>query len=379
MAQLMAWIQRLRVACRYFFHQGGWHLLTRPGIVYNYWLARRQARQHRVEVSYQPSHVEIELSNRCNLACVQCLRATGKIGEEGGMSLVTFQRVLEQFPCVVTVALNGFGEVFLNKEFLPIVRWINASRPWVRVVITTNGTFFTPRMVEELLSVRVARLDVSLDAASPQTYLAIRRAPQFDRIVEGVRLLLEERRRRGMHHPTVGFNFIILDKNLDEVPAMVQLAHDVGVDRITAIRGEFSPWGYSNQQLRPRHEVVAILDSAQRLADRLNVQILENILCQTDHVDDFLPGLRRFNGYCDSFWNNIRLDYQGNVMLCCFSPLASDFSYGSVLEKGWDAIWNGPIFLDARQKANAGTFVAKACATCRPVLPIARPDPDPMT
>ena len=154
---------------------------------------------------------------------------------------------------------------------------------------------------------------------------------------------------------------------------MVRLAHDVGVDRITAIRGEFSPWGYANEGLRPRSEVAAILYQAQQVADELGVEIEENILRHSSRLEEFLPGLKRANGYCHAFWNSVRLDYQGHIMLCCFSPVAADWSYGSVLDMGFERIWNGDIFRDVRQKANIGAYVTKACVTCRPVLPIRTP------
>lgn len=354
----------------YVLHEGGWRLAFRPATVLNYWRARRETAAQAVTVSYQPTHLEVELSNKCNLSCVQCLRANTDIGTEGGMTLETFQKVIAEFPHVVAVALNGFGEVFLNRQWLEIIRWLNAERPWVRVVITTNGSFLNEKIVDELLSVRIARFDVSLDAASSGSYLAVRRAPFFDKIIAGVRRYVTERNRRGLRTPVLGLAFVILDANVHELSAMVQLAHDLGVDRITTMRGEFAPWGYANRNPRPAAEVAQLMRDAQALADRLGVEILENILIHADEVEGYAPGLKRATGHCEAFWNSIRIDFQGKVMLCCNSPLEAEWSYGSVIETPFARIWNGEKFRAARETSRAGGYVTRLCEPCRPVLPV---------
>jgi MoaA/NifB/PqqE/SkfB family radical SAM enzyme len=59
----------------------------------------------------QPIGVEIELATRCNLACVQCLRSQGlKPYQLGDMWSETYKEVLAQFPYLLNLSLNGFGE-----------------------------------------------------------------------------------------------------------------------------------------------------------------------------------------------------------------------------------------------------------------------------
>jgi MoaA/NifB/PqqE/SkfB family radical SAM enzyme len=77
-------------------------------------------------------------------------------------------------------------------------------------------------------------LFVSIDAASRETYRAVRGADAFERVVAQVRDLDEQKRALGSPTPRLTLTFVAMRRNIDELPEFVRLARRLGVDRVIA-------------------------------------------------------------------------------------------------------------------------------------------------
>ena len=56
---------------------GTFNVLLRPGVLSNYLAFQKEMAAAPIIMTSTPPGVEIELTNRCNLACIQCLRSRG--------------------------------------------------------------------------------------------------------------------------------------------------------------------------------------------------------------------------------------------------------------------------------------------------------------
>jgi len=95
--------------------------------------------------------------------------------------------------------------------------------------IVTNGS----RMDEELAAVFAESFDwvrVSLNAATPETHYEIHRARDFQKVRDGLRLLVETRNRTKNSPLTVGTSFLLSDRNAAEVADAARFAKRAGVD-----------------------------------------------------------------------------------------------------------------------------------------------------
>lgn len=68
------------------------------------------------------------------------------------MRFEDYQRILAQFPRVLSVGLNGFGEPLLHLRFMEIVSYTRSVRPWANIVIYSNGMLLVNELVERILS-----------------------------------------------------------------------------------------------------------------------------------------------------------------------------------------------------------------------------------
>jgi hypothetical protein len=56
---------------------GAFNVLLRPGVISNYLAFQKEIAARPLVMTSMPPGMEIELTNRCNLACIQCLRSRG--------------------------------------------------------------------------------------------------------------------------------------------------------------------------------------------------------------------------------------------------------------------------------------------------------------
>jgi MoaA/NifB/PqqE/SkfB family radical SAM enzyme len=184
-----------------------------------------------------PSHVQLEVTTTCNLRCVHCGLNQPNY-EHRTLSWESFEKVLpflEQHR--PSVELSGHGESLVCSRFMRMFhRTIEAG---CRVSFFTNATLLTPEISDQLLEYAgpdgFHALTISLDAAEPKLFETIRRGASFDVFVGNVRALAAKKRERGLRHPKIAFNSVLMLLNLPQLPAMVELARELGGEEIVVV------------------------------------------------------------------------------------------------------------------------------------------------
>jgi AdoMet-dependent heme synthase len=118
------------------------------------------------ERSYRPMSAMIEITHRCHLACVHCYLEDNHAWHDKARELSTEEIVdiigqLRAAGCMF-LTITG-GEVFLRPDLLPILR--HARGLGFAVVLFTTGTLLTPAHIDELASLHLRRVELSLYSA----------------------------------------------------------------------------------------------------------------------------------------------------------------------------------------------------------------------
>ncbi|MCX7598202.1 MAG: radical SAM protein [Armatimonadetes bacterium] len=348
----------------------GWRLLLRPDVAYNWWLNRRELARKAVRVRSMPSKIEIEISNRCNLACLHCIRRRPDFHPRlGDMSCETFEAILRQFPRALTLTLTGFGEMLMHPQFLEIVATARRILPHANILGYTNGLLIGKRYsAEEIVRSGLGQIHFSLDAATPETYRKVRNSEEFDRLVGNIRDVLETRKRLGLRKPIVGVNFTIMNDNFQEAPEYVKLAVGLGVDYIARPALIMTAWGYHDGAARiTRQELIDVLRETRRVAEELRAPMpLTDYMSDPDgFFADYYENRRDAYKHCIFLWNHVQIDPFGNLKLCCAHPAASIYSWGNLLETPFRELWNSEALQAARRAMREGRLPAAPCAqTC---------------
>lgn len=101
------------------------------------------------------------------------------------------------------------------------------------LVLCTNASKLSREVAEGLVAAGLDRLNVSLNAGTPETYPAnhvTETAGDYLRVKENLRGIADVRSSRGSPAPHIRLSFVISAKNYFDVEAMVCVASEVGAD-----------------------------------------------------------------------------------------------------------------------------------------------------
>src|SRR3974377_693857 len=197
----------------------------------------------RAEVSVQdPVCLYLETTNRCNLLCTTCPRTYEELEPPADMSWDLFVSIVDQASGLARAVLHGVGEPMLVANLPRMVRYLKDRG--VYVLFNTNGTVLSERNGRALIDARLDELRVSLDASNRESFKAIRGRDYFGRITRNVRAFRELQEREGCTRPQVSVWLTGLKETVEELPAFVKVAAEIGVKEVYLQRlGVFSETG----------------------------------------------------------------------------------------------------------------------------------------
>ena len=235
-----------------------------------------------------PDVLTLEITTRCNLACVMCPH-----GLPNGMSIkrdapnFLVDQLLEQLDTLSEVHPTGVGEPLLADGFWRIVQALE-GRVSPNLIVHTNGMLLTARNVGRLVRAPISRVNVSVDAARPETYANIR-GSDMRKTIDGARRLafaLSNMNRNSGN--LVRISMVLMKQNIEECTEFVQLAKEIGAkavyfEHLTEVHDSANSWNvtrgdfefnYADSMLFGFAEYAdAHVLKAMDLADRIGIRI----------------------------------------------------------------------------------------------------------
>lgn len=186
-----------------------------------------------------PSEIQVEITNRCNLACPMCPHTFGRLPIED-MPPARFGRILDQVPFATDIILTGWGEPVMHADFLELIDLCLEKHPWARVRFTTNGYLLGEELSRAVIQRGVSRVAFSFDEV-PQTGLASASAADtVGHVPSRVALGNAERfcRLRKGTATRVHYQVAILPGNETDIRALIAHAAQAGADAVALMRLE---------------------------------------------------------------------------------------------------------------------------------------------
>ncbi|MHB9156183.1 MAG: radical SAM protein, partial [Endomicrobiales bacterium] len=173
-----------------------------------------------------PTYIQIEPSAECPLRCRMCAlpfrgdRPPG--GKAAFMAPEVFESIVDQCAGAQRLHLQGLGEPLAHPQFFSFVSY--AARKGIRVTINSSLALLDAQLAERCAAGGLSDIYVSVDAATRETYEAIRVNGRFEALLRNLELLNAARERRGSELPRVRLVAVMMKRNLHELPALVRLA-----------------------------------------------------------------------------------------------------------------------------------------------------------
>ena len=220
-----------------------------------------------------PACLAILLNTHCNAACFFCREADYKGTWVAAPEVLKLDTAIRH---ARVVDLTGWGEPFLYPPFEWVVQHILDINLSPRLIqVTTNGSLLSERW-GKLLSGRVNRIVVSLNAATPETYAGQMRYKNdrftFDRIMSNLRAFLpmltdEDRDRIDLHMVANADNF-------REIPSFIDVAADLKIPEVTIGHYISAQKQYVDKTLwNVKQDYNDALACAEERAKKLNVRL----------------------------------------------------------------------------------------------------------
>lgn len=318
-----------------------------------------------------PRVVIFEATNRCDVTCEFCLRHHFKDERPrlsfGEIDPGLVHRVLgEMRHTVEFVGLNGFGEPLLHSDFPGLVAAARAAAPGAEIGFHTNGVRLRPdRLMPAFLRHGVGSISVSVDAVDRESYCRLHRGrDHFDRIISQMRECLAMAARAG-NRPRFSMTYTVVPGNEAALVRFVQLAASLGIATAGPVHVVNEYWARDTYAAPPdfADRVRAALGAAETEARRLGVELLKP---DTDSRKPGSMGVDHITSHACAWPIKYAplIDWQGNVLLCCWRPSPDDYTLGNLRDRPLSSIWNGLAFRRLRRAMAAGRLPA-GCNDCR--------------
>jgi hypothetical protein len=226
-------------------------------------------------VPHSPQRLHLSYDWTCNLACPQWRRdfqvARGR--EQESMDRTYLPMILRAARDAEVVYLAGAGEVFASRHSRHLLSVLKREQfPRLKFWLLSNGQLLNERAFHELdLYGRVGEVQISVDAARPETYRVVRRGGDFQRLLSNLAFLDALRSSQGENF-RFELRFVVSSINFREMPEFVQLGRGFHVDSVlfTIVRnlGHVSPADFEKLNIanpgHPEHqEFLRVLESPE--------------------------------------------------------------------------------------------------------------------
>lgn len=298
----------------------------------NYWKYREMWAKAPVEkiVTPYPMHLDIEITNVCNLKCPMCARTLliekNQFGDPYFIDYKLFKKIIDQVAGkgVYALNLNADGETLLHKDLVKMVAYAK-KKGIIDIMFHTNATLLTANIAEGLIDAGLDKLIVSFDAPRKDLYEKIRIGANFEEVVENVKRFVEMRNAKGKILPMVRINMIIMKETLQYQEEMVKF-WEPHVDGMGFL-------GYVNFYDLDEDRHVKIMEFDNRFI-------------------------------CEKLWQRLSIQYDGTIKLCHMDE-KNLLRLGNINDDTIYDVWHSTIINKFRQMHQNGKIAEiELCSQC---------------
>ncbi|HVT03339.1 MAG TPA: radical SAM/SPASM domain-containing protein [Thermoanaerobaculia bacterium] len=305
-----------------------------------------------------PVHAELDLTDRCNVACYFCNQQDVRTKEFIGLPRIT--EILDQLVegGLKSVRLSGGGDPLFHKDIALVIDLLG-QRGIVIDNLTTNAVLLGPEIASRLVRDRAREVVISLNAVNPADYQRMMQVKPalFDRVVANARHLVSIRTEG---YPFVVCQFLLDRGNFASLVEMYELGVSLGADRIAVnpvmdiprerIDNEILLTLEDRELLRPLLEDVLRRDQERKLLqisfpypvwNQMLEEVRAKVNYETPNQFPTAPTFKEENGQCFFGWYSMTIRGNGDLYPCCLLMNPDYEPLGNLSEGRVEDHWKG--------------------------------------
>ena len=276
-----------------------------------------------LELSPCPTHIDIEITNACNLRCSMCERnlMTRKVGF---MDYDLFCGIIDQCAQfgIRSVKLNLWGESLLHKDLFRMIEY--AKKRGIFCQFNTNVTFLNRENIEKLLKSGLDRITFSIESIRKELYENTRTGAGFETMMENLEGFIGKK-------PPGKKPYITL------------------------------------QMIRMKRNHMYMQEFINRYKDRVDFISVTNVNAACGDPEILKESMIDYKKFpkvpCVELWLRLSVFWGGDVAVCC-QDYDGFLKIGSIKDKTLKELWNSKELNDLRQRHRNRDFSNLLCNTC---------------
>ncbi len=313
--------------------------------------------------NYGEYMIGLDASTRCNLECIFCLRTFLDHGAPEQINPEELAKLAAgSFDGCSGISLSLGAEPLLNTRFPELVDAL-CEYPYTRSTMTSNGTPLSAKLARLLVAKQYEEICVSIDGVKKETFESIRVGADFNQVIDNLKRLKAYKEEYNSPYPNLKFHFAMMRRNIEELPAFIDLAQDLDVSGIRLQYFMIPHESLTDECLWFEPEKSnRFLSEAIQKCEAYGIPIDAPPLFDPERKADRKKKLRTQR--CHWPWKGILLGSKGEVTPCCQwkGP-----SLGNINEESFEAVWNGEGYRQLRRDWISGKL-NKYCRDCSALL-----------
>jgi len=323
--------------------------------------------------AFDPIHIFLEVTYRCNLRCNFCqyldiikgeVKTVGPVKE---FKTEEIKDAIDQFPRGRLITFSG-GETLVRKDFPEVLRYASEHH---RTHIISNGALIKDEIAQLYVDLApryawqngLVLLGISLEGNEERHDEVVQRKGSWRKTIDAIHRVVEKRRAANKKFPKLNMKLVVTRDTVTEMVDFMHLAHECGADLVNFM-AEHDLVGHSAtlisnpeqsnltvEQERPqgvdpeflREQLVRCFELERELDVQIrttpaNLPIDEFVRHYTD--DRYLdPKEYR----CEGPWSRVQLTAEGRYSPCFY------LRTGDSRKQTMREVWNGEEFKQFRR------------------------------
>ena len=288
-----------------------------------------------------PLSLSFEPTTSCNLRCPECpsglrafTRPTGMLQPE------LFRKVMDEVSSSLWYLIFYFqGEPYLHPSFLDLVKY--ASSKGIYTATSTNAHYLNDQNARKTVESGLDRLILSIDGTTQEVYEQYRKGGKLEKVLEGAKNILRWKKELKSSTPHVIFQFLVVKPNEHQIPDLLKLAEEMGVDEVGLKTAQVYDYENGNQLIPDNQKY----SRYYRKSD--GTYAIKNELMN----------------HCWKLWHSSVITWDGDIVPCCFDKDA-EHKMGNLNDHSFSSLWQGDNYYRFRSSVLRSRDEIEMCKNC---------------
>lgn len=212
-----------------FHHIAGDNLFEINNVSFKEYRRKWKEWPERFQAGDFPLFIDVEVTSVCNLRCPFCSTTyRDRFIEKGFISFDLVKKIIDEGADngLYGVKFNYRGEPLLHKEICKFVKYAK-DKGLIDVYFNTNAMFLDKDMAGSLIDAGLDRISISAEGYAKDVYEQYRVGSDFEKVLSNIVNLQKEKKKRGVMHPKVRVQTVLLDEIKKDIEAYRKFWHKI--------------------------------------------------------------------------------------------------------------------------------------------------------